>query len=486
MSKVDHAGSWDTFPVRKRNGWDRGLKVEASGHGMIGHAGAVLLHRTADRTGLVAALRGVLRSSPWLLDRANALVGLVVAIAFGGGQPAAGRSVGPAPCRAGRGRGLGLHAVADARRDRPGHPAPTCQDPREGRATVWDLAACREQGFPWLTILGRRLVGWVVLDVDATIITASSRKQGAAGTYKGSFGFHPLAAWCANTLECLAMLLRPGNAGSNTASDHISVLTDALAQVPRPCRRKILIRLDGAGARHALIEHLISLSTTRRTVYFTSGFTITTAEERAIALLPEDAWLPALEQDGRCDPHAEVAELTGVWQRTGWPTGLRFIARRVKPSRRHAKALTDFEKSTGWRYQLTVTNIERLDRAVPGSHHIQFLDILHRQHAVVEDRVRTNKATGLRMLPFHGFERNAAWVLAANLAADLTAHLQLLGLHGQASSAEPDTLRAMILHIPARLITHARARVLKIEHSWPWAATVVEAWQRLGALPAPT
>ena len=283
------------------------------------------------------------------------------------------------------------------------------------------------------------------------------------------------------------MMLRPGNAGSNTVSEHITVLTDALAQVPRSYRRRILIRIDGAGASHGLIEYLLSLSSTRRKVAFTSGFTITAAEEAAIADLPEHAWTQAVEQDGTIDPVAQVAELTGLWRRNGWPDGLRYIARRVKPSRRHAKKLTEFEKATGWRYQLVVTNINDLGRTVPGSHHVYFLDTLHRQHAVVEDRVRTEKATGIRTLPFHGYERNQAWILAANIASDLLAYLQLLGLdeHRELASAEPESLRAMVLHIPARLAAHARRRILKIEQTWPWTTAVVEAWERLGDIPAP-
>jgi Transposase DDE domain group 1 len=473
--------------VKKRSGWDRGLRLEASGSGMVGHAGAVLLHRVADRIGLVGRLRGALAASPWMLDRANVLVGLAVGIALGarnlrqaellarhhvtllGGNVSDStlwRTLGEIDERARRRIGKARAAVRDR---------------------VWTLLSESDQGFPWLVILGRTLTGWTVIDMDATVITCSSRKERAAGTYKGTWGFHPLAAWCANTFECLSMMLRPGNAGSNTASEHVTVLADALAQLPRGYRRKVLIRLDGAGASHALIEHLLSLTTTRRKVLFTSGFTLTATEEAAIADLPEHAWTHAIEQDGSIDPVAQVAELTGLWRRTGWPHGLRFIARRVKPSRRHAKKLTEFEKTTGWRYQLIVTNIKDLGRGVPGSHHAYFLDTLHRQHAAVEDRVRTEKATGIRNLPFHGYERNKAWLLAANIAADLLSYLQLLGLdqHDELAAAEPETLRATILHIPGRLTSHARRRILKIEQTWPWATAVVEAWERLGAIPAP-
>jgi hypothetical protein len=108
------------------------------------------------------------------------------------------------------------------------------------------------------------LTGWVVVDMDATLITAASAKQGAAATYKRGFGFHPLGAWCANTGEALAMWLRPGNAGSNTASDHIGVLAAALAQIPAAFRRRLIIRCDGAGASHELTEHINGLSSSRR------------------------------------------------------------------------------------------------------------------------------------------------------------------------------------------------------------------------------
>lgn len=66
---------------------------------------------------------------------------------------------------------------------------------------------------------GKRLTGWIVIDIDATIILSASDKVGAAVTFKKTWGFHPLAAWCANTQESLSMLLRRGNAGLNTVAD---------------------------------------------------------------------------------------------------------------------------------------------------------------------------------------------------------------------------------------------------------------------------
>src|SRR5208282_5044225 len=128
------------------------------------------------------------------------------------------------------------------------------------RAHAWELTAAAGTGFPHLAVAGKVLEGCVVIDMDATLVTARSDKEGAAATWKKGYGFHPLGAWCRNTRECLAMLLRPGNAGSNTFTDHQEVLAAALRQFPARFRRKILVRVDGAGASHELVEHLLSLS----------------------------------------------------------------------------------------------------------------------------------------------------------------------------------------------------------------------------------
>jgi hypothetical protein len=360
----------------------------------------------------------------------------------------------------------------------------------KARAHVWDLIEGTPAGFPWLVIAGKALTGWVVIDMDATLVTASSDKEGAAPTWKKGYGFHPLGAWAANTRECLAMLLRPGNAGSNTFADHKEVLAAAIRQVPARFRRKMIIRVDGAGASHELIEHLLSLSSPRRKALFTSGWMITAADEDAIRQVPADAWKPGTGQDGRAEDDKDVAEVTGLMSRAGnWPDGLRWIARRVKPSRRHMRNLTDYEQKTGWKYSITCTNIpDGGIGGVPGSHHPQYIDTVHREHAVVETGgVRTAKAMGLRNLPSKSWQVNCGWVIAANIAADLAAWTRLLGCRDDADlrDADPDTLRYRIWHIPARLARHARQRLLKIAPDWPWKDAFLTCWQRLSALPAP-
>jgi Transposase DDE domain group 1 len=222
-------------------------------------------------------------------------------------------------------------------------------------------------------------------------------------------GFHPLGAWLANTAESLAMLLRPGNAGSNTVADHIEVLAAAIAQVPARFRSRLLVRAGGAGASHELIGHLLSLARPRRTVLFTCGWMITPADEDAIRMLPASAWQAGLDQDGTVQDDKHVTEITQLMSRAaGWPAGLRWIVRRTKPSRRHAGNLTAYEKATGWRYSIICTSIPATGiPGVPGSRHPQYIDVVHRQHAVVEDGVRNGKAMGLRNLPRRGWSTAA-------------------------------------------------------------------------------
>jgi hypothetical protein len=200
----------------QRNGWDHALKVTADGKGLVGHAGAILLRKAADQAGLTAALSPALRkkgTSP-LLDRGIVLVSMAAAIALGAtsmsdiavlahlapvlGTAPSGPTVRRALDLAGTPSVLDRIARARAR----------------ARAHAWKLIEATPAGFPWLEIAGKTLAGWVIIDMDATLVTAHSAKEGAAPAWKMGYGFHPLAGWCRNTRECLDMLLRAGNAGS--------------------------------------------------------------------------------------------------------------------------------------------------------------------------------------------------------------------------------------------------------------------------------
>jgi len=476
----------------KHTPWDHALKVTGDGTGLVGHAGAVLLRKAADQAGLTAWLGAALQKAGKapVFDRGIVLVSVAAAIALGAtsmsdiavlahlapvlGDAPSGPTVRRALDLAG-GTAM-LERIARAR--------------AKARAHVWKLITDTPAGFPWLVIAGKTLTGWLVIDMDATLVTAHSDKEGAAPTWKKGYGFHPLGAWCANTRECLAMLLRPGNAGSNTFTDHRDVLAAAIRQVPVRFRRRILVRVDGAGASHELVKHLLGMSSPRRKVLFSCGWMITEADEAAIMAVPASAWKPGIGQDGTIEQDKHVTEITHLMSRAGnWPAGLRWIVRRVKPSRRQMKNLTAYEKKTGWRYSVICTNIPDSGiEGVPGSHHPQYIDVAHREHAVVETGgVRTAKAMGLRALPSKSWQVNCGWVIAANIAADLAAWTRLLGLGDDEDlrDADPDTLRYRIWHIPARLAHHARQRTLAISRDWPFKDAFLTCWHRLCALPAP-
>jgi len=317
----------------------------------------------------------------------------------------------------------------------------------------------------------------VVLDVDATLVTAHSEKQFAAGTFnKGGFGYHPLAVWCDNTQEMLAVVMRPGNAGSNTVADHVAVLTQAIAQVPAAYRKHMLIRADGAGSSHGLLDWLTEQGTKRgRTIEYSVGFASNQNVRDAIAKLPNKVWTAAVDADGDVRDGGDVAEITALMDLTRWPAGMRLIVRRERP---HPGAqLSLFEETDGWRYQVVATNT--------AAGQLAFLEARHRAHARVEDRIRHAKDSGLGRFPSRDFAINTAWAQLAAISADLIAWLRLLALTPELAKAEPKALRYRLLHVPAKLTTGGRRRRLRIPSNWPWAKAIVSAFANIAAIPAP-
>jgi hypothetical protein len=341
------------------------------------------------------------------------------------------------------------------------------------RRRVWSLLP---EGVAASKVADTDLGDVVVLDVDATVVVAHSEKESAAPTFKGSFGFHPIAVWCDNTTELLAARLRPGNAGANTTADHLEVLAAAITQIPRSHRKNMLIRADGAGASHGLLDWLTDHNQIRgRRVEYSIGFALTEALRQAIMLVPEKVWEPALDADGGVRAGGDVAELTGLCDLHTWPAGMRVIVRRERP---HPGAqLSIFEERDGWRYQAFVTNT--------ATGQLAFLEARHRAHARVEDRIRHAKDSGLGRFPSRDFAINTAWLTAVAIAADLVAWLQLLALTGPLATAEPKALRYRLLHVPARLTHSARRRCLRIPATWPWVNDLVGAFARIAAIPQP-
>ena len=321
------------------------------------------------------------------------------------------------------------------------------------RAHVWGLS-----GVPRRTIL----------DIDATLLTSHSEKEGAAGTYKRGFGFHPLLCFEAATGEALAGILRPGNAGSNTAADHIEVLDRALAQLPVGAKGPgVLVRCDSGGATHAFLDAVVE-----RGLFFSVGFDRPGAMREACMAVPEDAWMPALDSCGRDREGAWVAELD--LDLSAWPQGARAICRRERP---HPGAQLSFTDVDGHRFQVILTNQKGT--------RIARLEQVHRQRASVEDSIRCAKASGLRNLPFRAFSMNEAWLELVLLGVDLVAWARMLLLCGtDLEHCEPKRLRYRLLHVAGRIVSHARGVTLRLPRSWPWADAMLSAFARLRALPA--
>jgi hypothetical protein len=259
----------------KDTSWAHALEVTAGGNGLVGHAGAILLRLLADRTGLTSELDSALalKGTFPLISRGMVLVSTAISITMGATAMAGIEMLGQLKPALG-------DAPSDStvRRVLDLASGPVLVKVAQARARVrkraWKLIEETPGGFPWIAVAGRVLAGWTVIDMDGTLITACSDKENARPAWKIGYGFHPLAAWCINTRECLDMMLRPGNAGSNTFADHKDVLGRALKQVPAAYRRQVLVRVDGAGASHKLVEHLLGLSTERKALLFTCGWTI--------------------------------------------------------------------------------------------------------------------------------------------------------------------------------------------------------------------
>jgi hypothetical protein len=315
-----------------------------------------------------------------------------------------------------------------------------------------------------------------------------------------------LLAYCDNTREPLAGMLRPGSAGSNTAADHVRLLDQAIAALPPGNRRKLMITCDGAGASHDLITRLDQLASRRGyQVTWSVGWELSDREKQAIAAVPAAAWQIAVDQQGqvrerRADAacpdrdcghrrcwieEAHVTELTAILrggrrdQLATWPEAMRIFARRERP---HPGAqLTLFETGDGWRYTLWATSLPAATRGWRGQP--AYIDAAHRVHARVEDGIRTGKQTGIGRLPSQSLAINGAWLTASLIAATLIAWLQLIALDGDLARAEPKTLRYRIFHAAARLTRGARRRRLKIAATWPWAGAITTAWEHLSAIP---
>jgi Transposase DDE domain group 1 len=426
---------------------------------LVSHAGTALLSQVADKTGLTRALsRGLsgMRERRSAHDLGRIVSDLAVMLADGGdalcdlgaireqaplfGEVASDATAYRAIERIARDAEL-LEALRAAR--------------KQAREHAWDLGVAPER---------------VTIDLDATLIESQSEKEGAAGNFKGGYGFHPMLAYFDESSEAAAGMLRPGNAGANTAADQIAVAEAALEQIPsgRIEEIEVLLRCDSAGATHELLDWA-----REGRIRFSVGFDLTEPVREAILALPDDVWSPARDQDGSVRDNGEVAEITELLDLSGWPQGSRVIVRRERP---HPGAQLSFTDHDGHRFQAILTDQDDEDIAA--------IERRHRARARVEDQIGDDKDTGLARLPFRDFQMNAVWLELVLIAHDLLSWMKALLLTGELARSRPKRLRHRLLHIAGRLAFSGRRARLRLQASWPWAAELATAFARLTALPA--
>lgn len=457
--------------MKKRIGSYPRVHAEGGGRGVVSQAGAVLLVETVRKSGLDQAISTAL--TPWRKPRAvhdpgKTVLDLALAVALGG------------DC---------LADVAMLRAE-PGVFGPVASDPtvsrlidtlaaggnraltaiRQARAHVrehvWQLAgdAAPDAG------------GRVTVDLDGVLVISHSDKQDAAATWKKTFGHHPLMGFVdhgtGGSGEPVAAVLRPGNAGSNTAADHITTAQLALAQLPRTYRRgrRTLIRTDSGGGTHEFVAWLTQRG---RWLSYSVGMPLTEQIHQAVLKIPAPAWTPAVEPGGDIRDGAWVAEITGDCLK-GWPKGMRLIVRKERP---HPGAQLRITDADGLRLTAFATNTTDMPIAA--------LELRHRQRARAEDRIRAARATGLRNLPLHDTAQNQIWLEIVQIALDLLAWMPMLALTGETRRWEPRRLRIRLFSAAAQLVTTARRRHLRFARHWPWTDVITDALARLETLPNP-
>ncbi|WP_279627982.1 IS1380 family transposase [Gordonia lacunae] len=437
--------------------------------------GAVLLRETIQIAGLDTALTTALM--PWTTTRtvhdpAKVLLDLATAVAVGGdcvsdlsivrAQPALFGPVASDPTVSRL-----ISTLAD---DSTAVVAAIRQARARCRDSVWTRRRPL-QGQP-----GSFDGGQVIVDLDATTVTAHSDKEHAEINYKRHYGHAPMCALVDHghygTGEPLICDLRRGGASPQGADLHISTLTAALAQLPAGERDQVLVRTDAAGCSKEFLAHI-----TEAGLQYSIGYIVSDTIKTALARLPEQAWQPAVDASGEPRLDAHVAELTTAIPALAstdapWPDGMRVIARREYPHSGAQLRLTDIE---GRRYTVFATNTHGTGWTLPT------LELRHRQRARAEDRIRNLKDTGLANLPFQAFAKNQIWLEIVCLATELLVWTQTLcwDPHAPIRRWEPKQLPLRILAVAGRIIRSGRRQLLRLPRNWPHLEAITTGWTAL-------
>ncbi|WP_240355563.1 IS1380 family transposase [Mycobacterium bourgelatii] len=340
------------------------------------------------------------------------------------------------------------------------------------RAAAWAAGAAPAPG------------GWLHIDIDATLVLDHSDNKEKAGRPGKDLRSPPAAGLRGPPRDrrrgSAGGLLRPGGAGSNTAADHVSVLAQALAGLPArwrpdpdhrddPDKPAVLVRCDTAGATHDFADAC------RAAAWGSPSATRGLAGAGRCGHSQHRAVLVSGDRHRRWYPRGRLGRRG---HQPGQPVivaaGTRLILRKERP---HPGAQLRFTDADGMRVTAFITDTP--PGVVAGQ--VAGLELRHRQHARVEDRIRELKATGLRNLPCQAFDANAAWLEIVLAAADLVTWCQLIGFTGHPglTRAEIATFRYRVLHVAARITRGARRTRLRIDATWRWAAAIATAWQHI-------
>jgi len=387
--------------------------VECGGTQIVAHAGLHALGRFADRVGLGPALSTAI---PWAGERAPehdrgvVLTHAMLMLAAGGEACSDIEFLTP------QSRLFGPVASDSTLYRTIRNITPTVlTDLQAATATV--------RARMWQRMAATSGTATVVLDIDASLIQIhSENKAGCGPTYKGGFGFHPLLCFADSTGEALSAMLRPGNAGANTVTDHLDVLDAAIAQLPDRIaaghshgddsglvERKVQVRTDSAGCTHGFV-HGCRARNIGFAVVARSNASIHTAISR-ITAIDDPRWQSAQRRNGDNAVRSEVAEVTDLCDLTNWPTGTRLIVRR---EHLHPGAQRSLFPSTLFRYWGHYTDAD----GTPVE-----LDAHMRAHAHVEDHIKRLKDSGLERFPFTNLDANRAWLQLVCMSADLVRYL---------------------------------------------------------------
>ena len=286
-------------------------------------------------------------------------------------------------------------------------------------------------------------------------------------TTRAALAPSPCSAYLEETGEALAGLLRPGNAGANTAADHSALLQLALQQLPEAdLDREILVRTDSAGQTHAFTQDCRDAD-----IRFSVGYEVDARVREAILCLSDSAWEQAINARGAVREGAQVTELSDRVDLCAWPEGTRLIVRRERP---HPGAQFSVFDADGYRHTAFITDQAGED--------IASLELRHRRRARVEDSIPNGKERGCARCPSPPLSTTRpGWRSPCSPRASCAG--ALLCLEGELLLAEPKRIRQRLLHVAGRIVCSGRRRTLRLPRSWPWADGLAAAFTRLRALP---